>query len=204
MVGPHPYPSMVRDFQSVVGTEAREQILEKEGRLPDLVMACVGGGSNALGLFSGFLEDPSVRITGVEPAGEGLSSDRHAATMTKGSDGTLHGMATVVLQEADGEPSPVHSIASGLDYPGIGPQHAHLRESGRVEYVSVTDAQTLDAFSALCRLEGIIPALESSHAVAHAMQVVPDMSPDEVVIINLSGRGDKDVDYVAEVLSSRD
>ena len=201
VVGPHPYPSMVRDFQSVVGTEAREQILEKEGRLPDLVMACVGGGSNALGLFSGFLEDPSVRITGVEPAGEGLSSDRHAATMTKGSDGTLHGMATVVLQEADGEPSPVHSIASGLDYPGIGPQHAHLRESGRVEYVSVTDAQTLDAFSALCRLEGIIPALESSHAVAHAMQVVPDMSPDEVVIINLSGRGDKDVDYVAEVLA---
>lgn len=203
VVGPHPYPSMVRDFQSVVGEEAREQILTKEGRLPDLAIACVGGGSNAMGLFSGFLADEEVRLVGVEPAGEGVETTRHAATMTKGSDGTLHGMATLLLQDDAGEPSPVHSIASGLDYPGVGPQHAHLKDIGRVEYVSVTDDETIEAFSALCRLEGIIPALESSHAVAHAMKVAPTMGPDEVVVINLSGRGDKDVDYIAEVLRNR-
>ncbi|WP_370893760.1 tryptophan synthase subunit beta [Janibacter sp. GXQ6167] len=203
VVGPHPYPSMVRDFQSVVGEEAREQIMAKEGRLPDVIMACVGGGSNALGLFSGFLEDEDVRIVGVEPAGEGLDTERHAATMSKGADGTLHGMATLLLQDDAGEPSPVHSIASGLDYPGVGPQHAYLKEAGRVEYVSVTDAETLDAFSMLCRLEGIIPALESSHAVAQAIKVAPTMSPDEVIIVNLSGRGDKDVDYIAEVMKGR-
>ena len=155
-----------------------------------------------MGLFSGFLDDEGVALYGVEPAGEGVEvPGRHAATMTKGTDGTLHGMATVVLQEEDGEPSPVHSIASGLDYPGIGPQHAHLRESGRVEYVSVTDAQTLDAFSALCRLEGIIPALESSHAIVHAMKLAREMGEDGIVVANLSGRGDNDVDYVAEYLA---
>lgn len=203
VVGPHPYPSMVRDFQSVVGAEAREQIMAKEGRLPDVVMACVGGGSNAMGLFSGFLEDEEVRVIGVEPAGEGLSTARHAATMTKGTDGTLHGMATVVLQEEDGEPSPVHSIASGLDYPGVGPQHAWLKDVGRAEYVSVTDDETLEAFSLLCRTEGIIPALESSHALAHAMRIAPEMSADEVIVVNLSGRGDKDVDYIASVMRDR-
>ena len=203
VVGPHPYPSMVRDFQSVVGAEAREQIMAKEGRLPDVVMACVGGGSNAMGLFSCFLEDEEVRVIGVEPAGEGLSTPRHAATMTKGTDGTLHGMATVVLQEEDGEPSPVHSIASGLDYPGVGPQHAWLKDVGRAEYVSVTDDETLEAFSLLCRTEGIIPALESSHALAHAMKIAPEMSADEVIVVNLSGRGDKDVDYIASVMGPR-
>ena len=177
--------------------------MAKEGRLPDVVMACVGGGSNAMGLFSGFLEDEEVRVIGVEPAGEGLSTARHAATMTKGTDGTLHGMATVVLQEDDGEPSPVHSIASGLDYPGVGPQHAWLKDVGRAEYVSVTDDDTLEAFSLLCRTEGIIPALESSHALAHAMRIAPEMSADEVIVVNLSGRGDKDVDYIASVMRDR-
>ena len=203
VVGPHPYPSMVRDFQSIVGAEAREQVLAKEGRLPQVVTACVGGGSNAMGLFSAFLDDEDVRIVGVEPAGEGLETQRHAATMSKGTDGSLHGMATLLLQDEHGAPSAVHSIASGLDYPGVGPQHAYLKDVGRVDYVSVTDDETLEAFSALCRLEGIIPALESSHAVAHAMSIAPAMSADEVVVVNLSGRGDKDVDYIAEVLRER-
>lgn len=200
VVGPHPYPSMVRDFQAIIGEEAREQILEKEGRLPDALIACVGGGSNALGLFTAFLDDPGVQLIGVEPAGEGLDSERHAATMTKGTDGVLHGMSTLVLQDEAGEPAPVHSIASGLDYPGVGPQHAHLRETGRVHYESVTDDEALAAFSALCRLEGIVPALESSHALAFAMRAVPGMSRDEIAIVNLSGRGDKDVDHVAGLL----
>ncbi|PRI11767.1 tryptophan synthase subunit beta [Leucobacter massiliensis] len=200
VVGPHPYPSMVRDFQSVVGREARAQILETEGRLPDALVAAVGGGSNALGLFDAFLEDESVRIVGVEPAGEGLEGDRHAATMTLGTPGTLHGMRTKVLQGEGGEPSPVHSIASGLDYPGVGPQHAQLEQLGRVEYLSVTDAETLDAFQTLSRVEGIIPALESSHAIAQVMKLAPELPADAVVIANLSGRGDKDVDFVAERL----
>lgn len=203
VVGPHPYPSMVRDFQSVVGREARAQFLEAEGRLPDAAVACVGGGSNAMGLFSGFLEDESVQLYGVEPAGEGLDTARHAATMTLGTPGTLHGMATRVLQTVDGEPAPVHSIASGLDYPGVGPQHAYLHETGRAHYVSVTDEQTLDAFQALTRYEGILPALESSHAVAHGCVLARELGPDAAIIVNLSGRGDKDVDYVAEILASR-
>lgn len=201
VVGPHPYPSMVRDFQAVVGREAREQILEAEGRLPDVLVACVGGGSNALGLFDAFLEDASVRIVGVEPAGEGLDTERHAATMTLGTPGVLHGMHTKVLQGADGEPSPVHSIASGIDYPGVGPQHAHLEQIGRVEYATVTDAEALAAFLTLTRTEGIIPALESSHALAHVIKVAPEMRADSIVIANLSGRGDKDIDFVAERLS---
>lgn len=204
VVGPHPFPSLVRDFQSIVGREARAQILEAEGRLPDALVACVGGGSNAIGLFSAFLDDPEVAIYGVEAAGEGLDTDRHAATMTLGSKGILHGMETMVLQDDDGEPSPVHSIASGVDYPGVGPQHAYLNETGRVSYVSATDAETLDAFTALSRLEGIIPALESSHALAHAMKLAPTLSEDDIVIVNLSGRGDKDVDYVAELLAARE
>ena len=202
VVGPDPYPSMVRDFQSVVGREAREQILAAEGKLPTALVAAVGGGSNALGLFDAFLEDADVTMYGVEPAGEGLDGTRHAATMTLGTPGVLHGMRTIVLQEADGSPSPVHSIASGLDYPGVGPQHSHLKSIGRVNYVSVDDAQTLEAFSRLCRTEGIIPALESSHAVAYAIELAPTLSADDVVLVNLSGRGDKDIDFVAERLGT--
>ena len=200
-VGPDPYPSMVRDFQAIVGREAREQILAKEGRLPDALIASVGGGSNALGLFTAFLTDDDVRMFGVEPAGKDLEVvGEHAATMTKGTPGTLHGMRTLLLQDDDGEPSPVHSIASGLDYPGVGPQHAFLKEVGRVEYVTASDAETLAAFQLLCRTEGIIPALESSHALAHAARLAPTMRPDQVIVVNLSGRGDKDIDYVAEQL----
>lgn len=195
VVGPHPYPSMVRDFQAVVGKEARRQILEKEGRLPDAVVACVGGGSNAMGLFTGFLDDEEVELYGVEPAGRGAAIGEHAATMTYGTPGTLHGMKTLVLQDEAGEPAPVHSIASGLDYPGVGPQHSHLKDVGRVTYVAVSDAECLVAYRELCRHEGIIPALESSHAVAHAMRLAADR-PGAVIIANLSGRGDKDIDYV--------
>ena len=203
VVGPDPYPSMVRDFQSVVGREARAQILEQEGKLPEAIVACVGGGSNAIGLFDAFLGDDDVQIYGVEPTGKGLETGQHAATMAKGSPGMLHGMHTLVLQEADGSPSPVHSIASGLDYPGVGPQHVYLKEAGRVNYVGVTDEETLDAFQTLCRLEGIIPALESSHAVAQAIKLAPRMGADQALIVNLSGRGDKDIDYVDEVLKQR-
>ncbi|UOR02955.1 tryptophan synthase subunit beta [Leucobacter allii] len=202
VVGPHPYPSMVRDFQSVVGREARAQILEAEGRLPDALVACVGGGSNAMGLFDAFLSDEDVRIIGVEPAGEGLDTDRHAATMTLGVPGMIHGMQTKVLLGPDGEPAPVHSIGSGIDYPGVGPQHAHLEQIGRAEYVTVTDAEALDAFQLLTRAEGIIPALESSHALAHVAKLAPTLPSDAVIIANLSGRGDKDVDFVADRLRS--
>lgn len=201
-VGPDPYPSMVRDFQSIIGREARRQVLEKEGRLPDALVAAVGGGSNALGLFTAFLEDEPVKMFGVEPAGRNLDvPGEHAATITLGTSGTLHGMRTLLLQDEDGNPAEVHSIASGLDYPGVGPQHAFLRDTGRVEYVTASDDETIAAFQLLCRTEGIIPALESSHALAHAIRLAPTMSPDKVVVVNLSGRGDKDVDYVAEYLA---
>ena len=201
-VGPDPYPSMVRDFQSVVGREARRQVLEKEGRLPDALVAAVGGGSNALGLFTAFLEDEPVTMFGVEPAGRNLGvPGQHAATITLGTPGTLHGMRTLPLQDEDGNPAEVHSIASGLDYPGVGPQHAFLRDTGRVEYVTASDDETIAAFQLLCRTEGIIPALESSHALAHAIRLAPTMSPEKVLIVNLSGRGDKDVDYVAEYVA---
>ncbi len=203
VVGPHPYPSMVRDFQSVVGREARAQVLEAEGKLPDYLIAAVGGGSNAMGLFDAFLEDEAVGIIGVEPAGEGLEGTRHAATMTLGTPGMLHGMHTKVLQDANGEPSAVHSIASGIDYPGVGPQHARLEQLGRATYVTASDAETLDAFQLLTRTEGIIPALESSHAVAHAVKLAPTLPADAVIIVNLSGRGDKDVDFVAERLAQQ-
>ena len=201
VVGPDPFPSMVRDFQSVVGREARAQILEKEGRLPSALVAAVGGGSNAMGLFHAFLDDKEVAIYGVEPAGRSLDTPgEHAATMTLGTPGVLHGMKTLVLQDEAGDPWPVHSIASGLDYPGVGPQHAFLRDVGRVQYVTASDDETMRAFQALCRTEGIIPAIESSHAVAHAMKMAPTMSADDVIVVNLSGRGDKDIDFVAETL----
>ncbi len=201
-VGPDPYPSMVRDFQSIIGREARRQVLEKEGRLPDALVAAVGGGSNALGLFTAFLEDEPVKMFGVEPAGRNLDvPGQHAATITLGTPGMLHGMRTLLLQDEDGNPSEVHSIASGLDYPGVGPQHAFLRDTGRVEYVTASDDETIAAFQLLCRTEGIIPALESSHALAHAIRLAPTLSPEKVLIVNLSGRGDKDVDYVAEYLA---
>jgi tryptophan synthase beta chain len=200
VVGPHPYPTLVRDFQSVVGREAREQILHKEGRLPDYLVACVGGGSNAMGLFHAFLHDDGVNMIGVEPAGRSFKPGDHAATLTLGTPGTIHGMFTYLLQDEKGEPLPVHSIASGLDYPGVGPQHAHLKDEKRVHYVTATDTEALDAFTTLSKTEGIIPALESAHAVAHAIKVAGNMRKDELMIINLSGRGDKDVDYVGELL----
>jgi len=200
VVGPHPFPMMVRDFQRIVGEEARGQFQEMTGRLPDTITACVGGGSNAIGLFTAFLEDEDVRIVGVEPAGEGLTTLRHAATLTLGKPGAIHGFKCYVLQDDQGEPLPVHSIASGLDYPGVGPQHSYLKELGRVDYESVTDEECLDAFMKLSRLEGIIPALESAHALAYAMRLAAQEPADKTILVNLSGRGDKDVDFVAERL----
>jgi tryptophan synthase, beta subunit len=197
VVGPHPYPTMVQDFQSVVGREARAQILEQAGRLPDTLIACVGGGSDAMGLFTAFLDDKEVAIIGVEPSGRGTAPGEHAATLTYGTPGTLHGMKTYLLQDGDGAPQPVHSIASGLDYPGVGPIHSYLKDVKRVEYVSASDSETLAAFRILCEVEGIIPALESSHAVAHALKLAPKLSRDHIIVVNLSGRGDKDIDYVA-------
>ena len=199
VVGPHPYPMIVRDFQSVVGKEAKEQILQQEKRLPDYVIGCVGGGSNAIGLFNEFLDDP-VKLIGVEPAGKGSGIGQHAATLTYGSEGIIHGMKTMVLQNKQGEPNPVHSIASGLDYPGVGPIHAFLKDIGRATYTSVNDKETINAFLELSKVEGIIPALESSHAVAEAIKLAPTLSKDKIIIVNISGRGDKDVDYVAELL----
>ena len=197
-LGPAPYPEIVSYFQSVVGREARAQFLETTGQLPNKVVACVGGGSNAIGIFSGFLDDASVEKIGVEPAGEGLDTPNHAATMTLGIKGEIHGFKCYVLLDKDGEPAPVHSIASGLDYPGVGPQHSLLRDMQLATYESVTDAECLKAFMALSRLEGIIPALESAHAIAHAMKIAKDMSPEETILVNLSGRGDKDIDFVLD------
>jgi tryptophan synthase beta chain len=199
VVGPHPYPMMVRDFQSIVGREARKQIIEKENKLPDLLVACVGGGSNAIGLFHAFLND-QVKMIGVEPAGRSFKSGDHAATLALGSPGTLHGMFTYLLQDEKGNPLPVHSIASGLDYPGVGPQHSYLKDQERVQYVTVNDKEALNAFSLLSETEGIIPALESAHAIAHIVKTAKNMSKKDIIIINLSGRGDKDVDYVGELL----
>jgi tryptophan synthase beta chain len=196
VVGPHPFPLMVRDFQQIVGIEARAQFQEMTGSLPDQLVACVGGGSNAIGLFTAFLDDTEVEMVGVEPAGLGLDTPDHAATMSKGSPGMLHGMRCYVLQDEHGEPLPVYSIASGLDYPGVGPQHSYLKDIGRVTYESVTDAECLDAFQLLARMEGIIPALESAHALAYAIRSAPEHS-GERILVNLSGRGDKDIDFVA-------
>ncbi len=196
-VGPHPYPKMVRDFQSVIGRESRAQVLEAIGRLPDYAVACVGGGSNAIGLFTGFINDSKVGLIGVEAAGEGLDR-RHAATLTKGRPGVLHGAMSYVLQDKWGQIQEAHSISAGLDYPGVGPEHSYLKETERAKYVSVTDDEALDGFDLLTRTEGIIPALEAAHAVAHLAKVVPKMRKDEVVLLLLSGRGDKDIDTVAK------
>ncbi len=199
-VGPHPYPVMVREFQSIIGIEARTQIMEQEGRLPDYVVACVGGGSNAIGLFHPFYGDKSVRIVGVEPAGKGLDTPDHAASITLGSPGIIHGFKCYTLQDKNGEPLPVHSIAAGLDYPGVGPEHSFYNESGRGQYTSVTDDEALDAFYELSKVEGIIPALESAHAVAHGMKLAKETAKDQIIIVNLSGRGDKDVAQVRDMM----
>jgi tryptophan synthase beta chain len=197
VVGPDPFPRVVRDFQSVIGREARAQCLEQFGRLPGVVVACVGGGSNALGIFTAFLEDLEVKLVGVEAAGEGVNSHKHAATLAKGRPGVFHGSMSYLLQDADGQVQPAHSVSAGLDYPGVGPEHAYLKDTGRVLYEAVTDREALDAFAALSRLEGILPALESAHAVAWVMK--GRWTPDDLILINLSGRGDKDVAMVAEL-----
>lgn len=201
-VGPHPYPIMVREFQSIIGKEAKQQILEQEGRLPDYLIACVGGGSNAIGLFHAFYNDQDVKIIGVEPAGKGLDTADHAATITKGTVGIIHGFKCYNLQDDQGEPLPVHSVAAGLDYPGVGPEHSYYKESGRGEYTSITDKEAIDAFHELSRVEGIIPAIESSHAVAQAIKVAKALPKDQIIIVNLSGRGDKDVAQVKEMMET--
>ncbi|WP_066795357.1 tryptophan synthase subunit beta [Sphingomonas soli] len=198
--GPHPYPELVRDFQSVIGTETREQILEREGRLPDLLIAAVGGGSNAIGLFHPFLDDANVAMLGIEAAGHGMDSDKHAASLNGGKPGILHGNRTYLLQDEDGQITEAHSISAGLDYPGIGPEHSWLHESGRVDYEPITDTQALEAFQLCCRLEGIIPALESSHALAALETKAREMDEDQLIVVNVSGRGDKDIFTVAEAL----
>jgi len=200
VVGPHPFPKMVRDFQSIIGKEARQQFQEQNNCLPDVVTACVGGGSNAMGIFTAFLDDGDVQLVGVEPAGRGLDTPDHAATMTKGTKGALHGFECLTLQDENGEPLPVYSIASGLDYPGVGPQHCHLKDIGRVSYESIDDKECLEAFITLSRCEGIIPALESAHAIAYATKLAASLTPDKLILVNLSGRGDKDADFVAEKL----
>ncbi len=200
VAGPHPYPAMVRDFQSVIGIETREQMQAAEGRLPDSLVACIGGGSNAMGLFYPFLDDKDVRIIGVEAAGHGLESGEHAASLTGGSPGVLHGNRTYLLQDDDGQILDAHSISAGLDYPGIGPEHSWLNDSGRVEYVSVTDDEALECFQLCSRLEGIIPALEPSHALAHIEKIAPDLPADHLLVMNMCGRGDKDVFTVADAL----
>ena len=197
VMGAHPFPMMVRDFQSIISREAREQILEKEGKLPAAVLACVGGGSNAIGMFYHFIPDEGVQLIGCEAAGKGVDTEEHAATMTKGTVGIFHGMKSYFCQNTYGQIAPVYSISAGLDYPGIGPEHAYLRDSGRAEYVPITDDEAVDAFEYLSRTEGIIPAIESAHAIAHALRLAPTLSPDESMIICLSGRGDKDVAAMA-------
>jgi tryptophan synthase beta chain len=197
VVGPHPFPLMVRDFQRIIGVEARQQVLAAAGRLPDAVIACVGGGSNSIGIFHEFIPDQGVRLIGCEAGGEGLASGRHAATVAGGSPGVIHGMRTYLLQDAEGQTRPTHSVSAGLDYPGVGPEHAWLHDTGRASYRAVTDAEAMNAFSVLCRTEGIIPAIESSHALAGALQAGPELGPDGVVLVSLSGRGDKDVDIAA-------
>ncbi len=200
VAGPHPYPLIVRDLQKIIGEETKEQILEEKGRLPDYIFACVGGGSNSMGIFYPFLQDKEVKLVGVEAAGKGLNSGEHAATLNRGRPGVLHGALSYLLQNDDGQIAPVHSMAAGLDYPGVGPEHSYLKESRRVEYRSVTDKEALNAFKLLCRTEGIIPALESAHAVAEAVKLAPSLPKDTLIVINLSGRGDKDVNTVAEEL----
>ena len=200
VAGPHPYPAMVRDFQSVIGNETRDQVMTAEGRLPDTLVACIGGGSNAMGLFHPFLDDDNIEIVGVEAAGEGLETGRHAASLAAGKPGILHGNRTYLLQDNDGQIIEAHSISAGLDYPGIGPEHAWLNDTGRVHYVSVTDAEALEAFQLCSELEGIIPALEPAHALAYVLKVAPNLTSDHLLVMNMCGRGDKDVFSVAEAL----
>ena len=202
-VGPHPYPTIVHEFQKIISEESRRQILEKEGRLPDYVIACVGGGSNAIGAFSQYVADEEVKLVGVEAAGHGLDTDKHAATMTKGSIGIVDGMKTYAVFKEDGELAPVYSISAGLDYPGVGPEHAYFKDSGRVEYVAATDEEAVQALLLLSKTEGIIPAIESSHAIAEAVKRAPKLSKDEIIIINVSGRGDKDVAAIADYLEAK-
>jgi tryptophan synthase beta chain len=204
VMGPHPYPLLVRNFQRIIGLETRDQIREVEGRLPDAVVACVGGGSNAMGIFHPFVEEDGVRLIGVEPGGEGVHSGRHGATLTAGVPAIFHGKRTYVLSDDDGQIFPAHSVSAGLDYPGVGPEHAYLRDAGRAEYVVATDQEALDAFVYLSRMEGIIPALESAHAVAYTRKLAPELPRDAIIIINLSGRGDKDVAEVRELLAAAD
>ncbi|WP_446899608.1 tryptophan synthase subunit beta [Clostridium sp. LBM24168] len=200
VMGPHPYPTIVRDFQRVIGDEARRQIFEKEGRLPDCIIACIGGGSNAMGIFYPFAEDENVRLIGVEAAGKGIDTDKHAASITKGSVGIIHGMMTYVLQDDDGQILPAYSISAGLDYPGVGPEHAYFHDIGRAEYVTANDREAVNAFMEMSRIEGIIPALESSHALAYAIKLAPTLSKDKIMIVNISGRGDKDMNTIAKVM----
>ena len=202
-VGPHPYPKMVKEFQRVISREARRQILEKEGRLPDTVMACVGGGSNSIGMFADFIEDREVELIGVEAAGLGIETGKHASAMALGEPGTLHGMRSYLLQDEDGNVQLAHSISAGLDYPGVGPEHAWLKDSGRASYVSITDKEAMDALMELCRLEGIIPAIESAHALAYAFKKAESMKKDDIMIVCLSGRGDKDVNTIADYLAGK-
>ncbi|HEL1760380.1 TPA: tryptophan synthase subunit beta [Streptococcus suis] len=202
-VGPHPYPTIVHEFQKIISLESRRQILEKEGRLPDYVIACVGGGSNAIGAFSQYLPDESVKLIGVEAAGKGVDTELHAATMTKGTVGVVDGMRTISLFDENGGVAPVYSISAGLDYPGVGPEHAHYKETGRVNYVAATDDEAVNALLTLSRTEGILPAIESSHAIAEAIRLAPQLDKDKIIIINVSGRGDKDVAAIADYLESR-
>ncbi|WP_121020358.1 tryptophan synthase subunit beta [Helicobacter vulpis] len=201
--GPHPYPRMVKHFQSVIGTETRAQILEKEGRLPDMVIACVGGGSNAIGMFSGFLPDLQVRLIGVEPGGLGLETSKHGAVLCRGSVGILHGSKTYILQDVQGQICESHSLSAGLDYPGVGPEHSYLKSSGRAEYVAISDQEALDAFVCLCQEEGIIPALESAHALAYALKIAQTCTQETLMVVNLSGRGDKDLASVQEAMACK-
>jgi len=203
VAGPHPYPAMVRDFQCVIGNETRVQMMKAEGRLPDTLVACIGGGSNAMGLFHPFLDDKAIRMFGVEAAGHGIESGQHAASLTGGRPGVLHGNRTYLLQDKEGQITEAHSISAGLDYPGIGPEHSWLKEKGRVEYVSATDDEAVEAFQLLCKLEGIIPALESSHAVAYVTKLAPTLPKDNLLVVNLSGRGDKDVPQIAARLGMK-
>ena len=202
VMGPHPFPTIVRDFQAVISKEIKEQMLEKEGRLPDVVLACVGGGSNAIGLFAGFVDDADVRLIGVEPAGRGLTYGDHAASLCKGEPGVMHGFHSYMIKDENGEPGAVYSISAGLDYPSVGPEHSYLKDIGRAEYVSVTDKEAVDAFFLLSRTEGIIPALESSHALAQAVKVAPTLPKDAALLVCLSGRGDKDVEQMEAFLES--
>lgn len=201
--GPHPFPTVVREFQKMIGEEAKQQILEKEGRLPDAVVACIGGGSNAIGMFSDFIKEEKVRLIGVEPAGKGVDTALHGAALEKGSLGILHGAYTYIMQDEDGQIQESYSVSAGLDYPAVGPQHSHLKAIGRAEYVSATDQEALDAFQLLARSEGIIPALESSHALAHALKMAASTDKEQIIVVNLSGRGDKDLTHVSEILAEQ-